>query len=130
LFLYLGQGTHTHLDQSDLGLSLVFYLGFHWGVSPYYKATAGDPVFLDNQTVFPELQDNNGVGFGIPELKCIWQHGPGSVVAVRAFQYHHGSILPTNPNAFRIMGASFIHNKTSTDYKTAQKKKTKKRKRK
>lgn len=82
LYLSLGCGTAMHHDHFDLGLSFVFYLGFEWG----------------------------GCGFGLPEKKCVWTHGPGSALVVRGNTYWHMSAKPKNNDHSRYMGASFVKN--------------------
>jgi len=76
----MGHGTVFHKDKKNVGLSFAQYLGFDW---------------------------NNSFSFGIPAWQCIWEHGPGSMIAIQAVKYYHMSLKPTN--GFRMMSASFVN---------------------
>ena len=78
--LSIAHGTVLHCDKKDIGLSLLFYLGFG---------------------------EENTPSFGFTELGYIWKHSPGSVAGIRAATYYHMSLK--NENGFRIMGAGFVN---------------------
>ena len=79
-WLSIARGTVLHRDKKDIGLSLLFYLGFGWKNTP---------------------------SFGLTELGYVWKHSPGSVAGIRATTYYHMSLK--NENGFRIMGAGFVN---------------------
>ena len=61
-WLSIAHGTVLHHDKKDIGLSLLFYLGFGWENTP---------------------------SFGLTKLGYIWKHSPGSVVGIWAMTYYH-----------------------------------------
>jgi len=79
MWLTMARGTVIHLDLDNVGLSLAFYLGFDWG---------------------------NTCGVGIPELRFLWRHGPGSVIGIRAWQWYHMSLVIKD--GFKLMGAGLV----------------------
>ena len=92
LWIGAGRGTVMHKDTKNIGLSLAYYLGFDYGPSPLGYKTGGSL--------------HHG-GVGLPEKKFIWDHGPGSVMAIRAFNYYHMSCPPND--GLKMMGAAYVN---------------------
>ena len=84
LWIGAGRGTCMHKDMKNIGLLLAFYLGFGYGPS--------------NKTLY-------GGGVGLPEKQFIWNHGPGSVMAIHAFNYYH---MPHDPDLLLLMGLKMM----------------------
>jgi hypothetical protein len=82
-WLTLARGTTIHLDKANFGLSIAFYLGFGWS-------------------------NTDQVGVGIPELRFIWKHRCGSVMAIRGWQWYHMS-LKFIGDILKMMNACFVN---------------------
>jgi hypothetical protein len=82
-WLSMARGTTRHLDKSNYGHSIAFYIGFNYYNSPQ-------------------------PGFGIPELRFLWEHPSGSVMAIKGWQWIHMSLKFPEP-VIKMMNACFVN---------------------
>jgi hypothetical protein len=83
-WLSVARGTTVHLDKSNYGHSIAFYSGPGWS------------------------SDSPLVGFGIPELRFLWKHSSGSVMAIKGWQWFHMS-LKFPEDVIKMMNACFVN---------------------
>jgi hypothetical protein len=82
-WLTAGRGTTIHKDIRNYEFSFAYYVGLGW--------------------------DEDEPCFGIPELKFLWKHRAGSVMAIRASHWLHMS-LPFSKEV-KMMNACFLNKK-------------------